>query len=136
MYMKNTASEGLRYYPASMKRGKILPLFGMVDASFGQEATNFKSTYSYCFFYLGGLILWTSKKVGIQCISTNESEYYAAAECGRTAIHLRKLGWALGMKTEGPVPIGEDNQAVLRQVADPEMRLNLRQVAGRFLVVK
>jgi len=73
----------------------------------------YKNQYGYCTFVDNCLISWKSKRQKSRAGSSMESEFYAADECAREVVWLRRLLAELGMPQEGPTVIYEDNKACI-----------------------
>jgi len=113
----------LRYLRGTTRLGVVYggsePLQGFVDADRAGVVDGRRSTTGFVFTLNGGPIAWASKRQSTVAISTAEAEYVAAAMATKEALWLRKLLSALGVDG-GAVPMGEDNQAFLALVNNPE----------------
>ena len=89
-YLKGTKSLCLRY-GRKVADMPFSPLHGNVDASWGDDLDDRKSTSGYNFISHGGPITWRSRKQRSVALSSCESEYMAANLAGRTAVWLVRL---------------------------------------------
>lgn len=122
-YLCGTAEMGLVYngrdpvtgavdthYPGgSAPDGAILS----VDADYAGCSETRRSTTGWVFTLNGAAIHWASKRQPTVSTSTAEAEYVGLAEATRETMWLRKLQNDLGYETDGPLIVGEDNQACL-----------------------
>jgi len=95
------------------------PLQGFVDADWAGDVDGRRSTTDFVFNLNGGHIAWASKRKSTVASSTAEVKYVAAAMATKQALWLRKLLSALIVEV-GAVPMGEDKQACLALVNNPE----------------
>ena len=61
---------------------------GLSDADWASNETDRKSVLGYCFYFLGSLISWSSRKQRTVSTSSTESEYYALANTIKEAIWI------------------------------------------------
>jgi len=118
------AAEGvLRYLRGATRLGVAYgadkPLQGYVDADWAGDVDARRSTTGFIFTLNGGPVSWGSKRQSTVATSTAEAEYVAAAMATKETLWLSKLLSTLGVDG-GAVPIGEDNQACLALVNNPE----------------
>lgn len=112
-YLKGTSKMGLVY-------DGIEPLHGLVDADYAGDQDTRKSTTGYVFTPNGGPICWVSKRKSSVATSTAEAEYVAAAMATKEAIWLTLLLKTLEVEVK-TIHIGEDNQACLAMLQNPQM---------------
>ena len=67
------------------------PLHGNVDASWGDNIDDRRSTTGYNFISYGGPIVWRSQTQKSVSLSSCEAEYMAANEAGKEAVWLARL---------------------------------------------
>lgn len=84
-YIKGTITCGIRY----VKTGN--PIYGYVDADWGNDAGDRKSYTGYVFMMAGGPISWESKKQPTVALSSTESEYMAATQGAKEVVFIRNL---------------------------------------------
>ena len=89
-YLKGTQDLCLRY-GRPVADMPFSPLHGNVDASWGDDLDDRKSTSGYNFISHGGPISWRSRKQKSVALSSCESEYMAANFAGRHAVWLVRL---------------------------------------------
>jgi len=129
----------LRYLRGTTRLGVVYggsePLQGFVDADRAGVVDGRRSTTGFVFTLNGGPIAWASKRQSTVAISTAEAEYVAAALATKEALWLRKLLSALGVDG-GAVPMGEDNQAFLALVNNPEATGRTKHVDVAYHMVR
>jgi len=118
------AAKGVLPYLRGATRLRVVygddkPLQGYVDAEWAGDIDARRSTTCFVFTLNDGPISWTSKRQSTVATSTAEAEYVAAAMATEEALWLRKLLSEPGVGGEA-VPMGEDNQACLALVKNPE----------------
>ena len=111
-------------------------IHGNVDAGWGDDPDDRRSTTGYNFVAWGGPITWRSVKQKSTALSSCEAEYMAASEAGKEAVWLRRLYQSdLGYEdvsviTHGdlsekeyhgakPLTIFEDNQGCIQLSRNP-----------------
>jgi len=126
-----TAKGVLRYLRGTTRLGVLYggsePLQGFVDADWERDVDGSRSTTGFVFTLNGGPIAWASKRQSTVATSTAEAEYVASAMEREQARWLRKLLSAPGVDGEA-VPTGEDNQACLALVNNPEATGSIKHV--------
>lgn len=100
-----------------------VPLCGYVDADWGNDTNDRKSTSGFLFKVFGNTMSWSSKKQGLVAKSTSEAEYVAAAEACSEAIWISKVFDDLKLKDcHTPVPLFEDNAGCIFMATNPETK--------------
>jgi len=129
----------LQYLRGATRLGVVYgddkPLQGYVDADWAGDIDARRSTTGFVFTLNGGPISWTSKRQSTVATSTAEAEYVAAAMATKEALWLRKLLSELGVDGDA-VPMGEDNQACLALVNNPEATVRTKHVDVAHNVVR
>jgi len=80
-----------------------------VDADWGSDVNDRKSTLGYVFTLSGGAISWSSKKQSAVALSSTEAKYIAGAHAAKEAIWLRQLFAGLQQPSSFPIPLHIDN---------------------------
>jgi len=127
-YLRGTTRLGVVY-------GGSKTLQGFVDADWAGDVDGRRSTTGFVFTLNGGPIAWASKRQSTVATSTAEAEYVAAAMATKEALWLRKLLSALGVDG-GAVPMGEDNQACLALVNNPDSTGRTKHVDVAYHMVR
>jgi len=127
-YLRGATRLGVAY-------GTYKPLQGYVDADWAGDVDARRSTTGFIFTLNGGPVSWASKRQSTVATSTAEAEYVAAAMATKEALWLRKLLSALGVDG-GAVPMGEDNQACLALVNNPEATGRTKHVDVAYHMVR
>lgn len=99
-----------------------LPISAFVDADWGSDIIDRKSTSGYVLFVFDCPILWQSKKQSIVALSTTEAEYVAVTSVATEIIWVRKLFVDLGMSIQDTTIVYEDNQGTIAMSKTPETR--------------
>jgi len=129
----------LRYLRGATRLGVVYgndkPLQGYVDADWAGDIDARRSTTGDVFTLNGGPISWTSKRQSTVATSTAEAEYVAAAMATKEALWLPKILSELGVDGD-TVPMGEDNQACLALVNNPEATGRSKHVDVTYHMVR
>ena len=118
-YLRATCDLGLvfRRDPA-VTRDSYGPV-GYVDAdyapNYGGWADNYRSTTGWLFKLTGAAVSHCSRRQTRLAMSSAESEYYAAADAAKEAVHLRRILRDLGFPVRAPTILKEDNQSCIKQ---------------------
>ena len=127
-YLRGATRLGVAY-------GTYKPFQAYVDADWAGDVDARRSTTGFIFTLNGGPVSWASKRQSTVATSTAEAEYVAAAMATKEALWLRKLLSALGVDG-GAVPMGEDNQACLALVNNPEATGRTKHVDVAYHMVR
>ena len=113
--MGQIPSEGRSYSPAACNADTAVSAY--CDASWGNK-TNGRLRYDFvtCFGY--NMICWRSKVPTMVCLSTAESEYFAATECVKELVWLRGLLSELSYDISSSSVLLEDNQACITMASN------------------
>jgi len=95
-------------------------ILGYVDADWGSDVNDCKSTLGYVFTLSGGVISWSSKKQSTVALSSTKAEYIASAHAAKEAIWLRQLFTGLQQPSSFPIPLLIDNQLAIAIAKNPE----------------
>jgi len=129
----------LRYLCGTTRLGVVYggsePLQGFVDADRAGDVDGCRSTTSFVFTLNGGPIAWASKGQLTVATSTAEAEYVAAAMATKAELRLGKLLSALRVDG-GAAPMGEDNQACVALVNNPEASGRTKHVDVAYHMVR
>jgi len=129
----------LRYLRGATRLGVVYgdekPVQGYVDADWAGDIDARRSTTGFVFTLNGGPISWTSKRQPTVATSMAEAEYVAAAMATKEAMWLRKILSGLGVDGDA-VPMGEDNQACLALVNNPEATGRTKHVDVAYHMVR
>ena len=83
------------------------------DADLAGDVGTRKSTSGYCIVMNGGVVHWSSKLQATVALSTAEAETIAATEAVKQLMHMRLFHEELGMKSDVPSTVFEDNVACI-----------------------
>jgi len=83
------------------------------DADLAGDVGTRKSTSGYCIVMNGGLVQWSSKLQATVALSTAEAETIAATEAVKQLMHMRLFYEELGVKSDAPSTVFEDNAACI-----------------------
>ena len=125
-YLKQTVAYGLVYRfgpnsPASeeAKSG----IYGLFDASHADCPDTMRSTLAYLFFYHGCPISWNSKLHSLLTLSTNHSEFCAAAKAAREAKKFTMLATQIGFgRLAKPIDLFSDSKGTIAMTYNPVQR--------------
>ena len=112
-YLHHTRHLGLLY----TSKGSTYP-YGFVDAAFsphyGNDDDDYRSFEGYLFKNAGAPIAWSAKFQKNLCMSSSEAEYYGLTSAAMKAAHLTQLCSELGIYSDEPFLIYEDNKAAIK----------------------
>lgn len=122
-YLKGTRDFALEFRrDPKLPRSHFVPV-GYSDAdwapNYGNTDDNYRSTTGWLFQIANNTVSWRSRRQSRSAQSSAESEYYAAADAAKEAIHLRRLLGDLGHSCIHPVDIHVDNQSAIKQSNAP-----------------
>lgn len=106
-YLKGTTELGIFY-----GKENDIPLIGFADADWGNFKDR-KSTSGYLYKVYGNIVTWTTRKQPTVALSSTEAEYVALANAATEVIWLKGLLKDLGIITNDPIIVYEDNQSVI-----------------------
>lgn len=115
-YLKGTINLGITY---SNEDSNELELIGYLDADWGGDLNDRKSTSGYIFKVSGGSVSWRSKKQTCVALSTAEAVYVALSAAVQESLWLKQLISELTISNETPTIIFEDNQSAIAMTHNP-----------------
>ncbi|KAI4325780.1 hypothetical protein MLD38_031147 [Melastoma candidum] len=113
-YVNSTLDVGLFY-----RKGAKFSLEGFVDADFGGDLDDRRSTSGFVFLCGKTSISWCSKKQSSVSLSTTEAEYKASAHAAQECVWLRRLIEDLQECIDELVPIHGDNLSAIKLTSNP-----------------
>lgn len=131
----------LRYVKDTMTYGILLPskcrenekgLYGFIDADWGGDKTDRKSTAGSVFLLGSGPISWSSKKESVVALSSCEAEYIAASMGACQAIWLDNLMQELMIKKESVVELFVDNKSAISLAKHPVAHGRSKHIETRY----
>lgn len=132
----------LRYVKATINLSLVFKrdvatecLEGFVDADWGGDPMDRKSTTGYIFKVFGFPVLWGSKKQQSVAISSCESEYLAMSMAITEACWLRKLLLDFQFVLNSCV-LYEDNQSAIQVALYPENSRRLKHISIKHHFIK
>ncbi|XP_020262584.1 uncharacterized protein LOC109838556 [Asparagus officinalis] len=117
-YVKSCPEKRLLY-----KKHEHLHIFVFSDAGYAGDIGDRKSTFGFCTFIGGNLVIWRSKK---QSRSSAEAEYRAIAHTACEMIWLQKLLTKLSFT--GPMPMHCDNQSAIYIAKNPVFHERIKHI--------
>jgi len=75
-------------------------LWGWVDADYAGCQDTRRSHTGYVFMLNGSVISWRSKRQATVSLSSAESEFIAASQCGQEVVYLREILEGFGAKQD------------------------------------
>jgi hypothetical protein len=116
-YLHHTRDLGLLY-----QKGKSDYPYGFVDVAFsphyGHDGDDFRSFEGSLMKLAGAPISWTARFQKNLALSSTEGEYYGLATAAKQAIHLTELCSELGIVSDEPFLIYEDNKAAIKMASN------------------
>jgi hypothetical protein len=106
-YLRGTSNHQLKY----SKSDTVSDITGFVDADWGSEIEDRKSTTGFVFMSQGGAISWCSKKQPTVALSSCEAEYMGLSAAVQEALWWQGLKSQLG--NPEPLEIMCDNQSAI-----------------------
>ena len=103
-----------------------------VDASLGNCPLKMASTTGYTSTMAGGAVAYRSKTQPITAQNVSEAELVAANAAGKVVRYLRMVLNDLGFPVQGPSPIWEDNDSVVKIVNHDRPTPRSRHIAIRY----
>ena len=103
-------------------------ILGYVDADWGSNVNDCKSTLGYVFTLSGGAISWSSKKQSTVTLSSTEAEYIASTHTAKEAIWLRRLFMGLQQPLSFPIPLHINNQSAIAIAKNPEFHNRTKHI--------
>jgi hypothetical protein len=104
-YLKQTISYKLVF---SIKdESSVLETFS--DSDWASDKTDRKSFGGHTVFLYGNLVAWLTKKQPVVALSSNEAEYIATVEAGKSSLYFYNLLHEIGLGPLGPVALNLDN---------------------------
>lgn len=117
-YMQSTIDLKLTYKFDS----EAPPVSAYVDADWGSDTVDRKSTSGYVLLVYNCPILWQSKKQPMVALSSTEAEFVAACSVATEILWVHKLFSDINLQIENPTTIFEDNQGTIAMSKNPETR--------------
>jgi hypothetical protein len=116
-YLYHTKHLGLLY-----EKGKSDYPYGFVDVAFsphyGHDGDNFRSFEGSLMKMAGAPISWSARFQKNLALSSTEGEYYGLATAAKQAVHLTELCSELGIVSDDPFLIYEDNKAAIKMASN------------------
>ena len=113
-YLKHTSDYGI-----TLAADDLHKLEGHIDADWGRDLIDRKSTSGYIFFLGGAPITWSCKRQSTVSLSSTESEITCAMQAVKEAKYLRHLLEELGYTPVSPTILHEDNQGCIALTQNP-----------------
>jgi len=88
-------------------------LWGWVDTDFAGYQDTHRSYTGYVFMLNGVAISWRIKRQATVSLSSAESEFIAASQCGQEMVYLREILKGFGAEQDSCTRTFEDNQAYI-----------------------
>ena len=86
--------------------------------------------------FTGGAVSWKSRRQDCVSLSTSETEYVAASQCGQEVVYLREILRDFGFDPIGPTQVYEDNLACVVMSENPVRRKYSRHIDIRRYFVR
>jgi len=128
-YLRGSSDYKLVYHRGTPGGNTIL---GYVDADWGSDVNDRKSTLGYAFTLSGGAISWSSKKQSAVALSSTEAEYITGTHAAKEAIWLGRLFAGLQQPSSFPIPLLIDNQSAITIAKNPEFHDRTKHIDIRY----
>ena len=125
--------DGIPDYPEDITKYKLICF---VDAAYGNDYKNRRSTTGFAFTHSGGAIVYKSKAQSITALSSTEAELIAAVTAAKTVRFVWSVLEELGFPQEGPTPIYEDNKPTIDIVNSGKPTQRSRHIDIRFFAIQ
>ncbi|KAE8659142.1 Detected protein of confused Function [Hibiscus syriacus] len=122
-YLQGTIDFGLRFTPSSR-----MALTGFVDANWGSDVDDRRSTSGFCIYFCGNLVSWSSRKQHVVARSTVEAEYRSVACAAAEMVWLRSLLGELHVVSHGKAMLWCDNTSAVAVFANPVLHSKFKHV--------
>ena len=99
-----------------------------MDADWGSDVNDRKSTSGYVFTLARGTILWSSKKQSAITLSSTEAKYIAGTHAAKEAVWLGRLFAGLQQPSSFPIPLHIDNQSTIAIAKNPEFHNRTKHI--------
>ena len=111
-------------------------LWGWVDADYAGCQDTRRSHTGYVLMLNGAAISWRSKRQATVSLSSAESEFIAASQCGQEVVYLREILQGFGAEQENCTRVFEDNQACIAMSENTVHRERSRHIDVRKYYVR
>lgn len=129
-YLQGTKDHGLVYF-ANNDDLKVY-----VDADWGSDPENRKSTTGYVIKYQGSPISWKSKKQQTVALLSTEAEYMAITEVVKEVLWLLQVFEELQISISKPVKIYEDNRSAMLLAEHPHVHQRTKHIDIRYHCIR
>lgn len=131
-YIKGTINYKLHF---SKHNSKSI-LDGFVDADWGNDINDRRSTTGYFIILFGNTISWSSKKQRTVAISSTESEYMAISDIVTEILWIKSILVFLQIDVSEPTIIHEDNQSSIKLAQNPEHHKRTKHIDVKFHFIR
>lgn len=131
-YLKGTLDQKLTYDRNISENA----LYGYVDADWGSDKQDRKSTTGYVYYIYGCLCVWSSKKQGSVSLSSTEAEYVALSEACTEVIWIKRILQEMGLKISNAIEIFEDNQSCINLTKNAVLHKRTKHIDIRHNFVR
>ena len=119
-YLRGTTKFGLVYDGNMKAESEDNELHGFSDADWAGDLNTRRSTSGYVFRLGNSTITWSSRRQATVAKSSTEAEYVALSAAAQEVIWLRRLVTSLGIRSDTPTKIYEDNQSAIDIAKNPK----------------
>ncbi|KAG2018571.1 hypothetical protein CC2G_015308 [Coprinopsis cinerea AmutBmut pab1-1] len=109
---------------------------GFSDADWASDKLTRISISGHVFFYLGGIVAWSSTRQRVIALSSTESEFYAIVNAMREGLWMRLFLLICNFPVPQPFPLICDNKSTLYQMESPAVGSKSKHVHIRELFAK
>ena len=116
-YVHHTRHLGIVY-----RDNKSTYPYAFADVAFsphyGTDDDDYRSFEGWLVKMCGGPIAWSARFQKLLALSSTEGEYYGLTTAAKAAVHLRRLCSELGIESDEPFLIYEDNKAAMKMASN------------------
>ena len=135
-YLRGTIDQCLVFTRPGIASLNHNRLWGWVDADYAGCQDTRRSHTGYVLMLNGAAISWRSKRQATVSLSSAESEFIAASQCGQEVVYLREILKGFGAEQENCTRVFEDNQACIAMSENTVHRERSRHIDVRKYYVR
>jgi hypothetical protein len=131
-YISGTTGHGITYY-----RGGSLELAAYIDASHMTHSLDGRGRSGVIVVMAGGAVCFKSSKQPMVAQSSTEAELMALTEGTNQLVHLRLLMRELGMSSNLPSMVYQDNKSTIQLIKNEKTKLQrTKYIDNKYFVVR
>ncbi len=111
-------------------------LVAFADSDFATDPDTRRSVSGWCIFLGGKLIAWHAKQQELIATSTAEAEWYSACSASQQVLWTQSVLKELGLQSEGPITIYEDNNACIQFGKNPIHTSRMKHIDVKYFFLR